>query len=76
MGDSVGEKMRASGETVLTGEKEESRVGGGGGRGPQAERQICSVVRSRWAVGGECLHVHQFETESVSCAQLFETPRL
>lgn len=31
MGDSVGEKMRASGETVLTGEKEESRVGGGGG---------------------------------------------
>lgn len=33
--------MRASGETVLTGEKE-SRVGGGGGRGPQAEHQICS----------------------------------
>ena len=31
MGDSVGEKMRTSGETVLTGEREESRVGGGGG---------------------------------------------
>lgn len=68
--------MRASRETVLTGEKEESRVGGGGGRGPQAERQICSGVRSRWAVGGECFHGHQFESESVSWAQLFETPRL
>ena len=45
--------MRASGETVLTGEKEESRVGGGGGRGLQAERQICSGVRSGRAVGGD-----------------------
>lgn len=76
MGDSVGEKMRASGETVLTGEKEESRVGGGGGRGLQAERQICSGVRSGRAVGGECLRVYQFESESVSCVQLFETPQL
>lgn len=31
MGDSVGGKMKASGGTVLTGEKEESRVGGSRG---------------------------------------------
>lgn len=33
MGDSVGEKTKASGKTVLTGEKEESRVGGADGGG-------------------------------------------
>lgn len=31
MGDSVGGKIKASGKTVLTGEKEESRVGGSRG---------------------------------------------
>jgi hypothetical protein len=37
VGDSVGGKVKASGKTVLTGEKEENRVGGSQGRGPQAE---------------------------------------
>ena len=71
MGDSVGEKMRASGETVLTGEKEESRVGGGVRRGPQAECQICSGMRSGRAGGADCLHGHQLESESVSRSVLF-----
>lgn len=38
MGDSVGGKVKASGKAVLTGEKEENRVGGSQGRGPQAIR--------------------------------------
>lgn len=38
MGDSVGGKFKASGKAVLTGEKEENRVGGSQGRGPQAGR--------------------------------------
>lgn len=33
MGDSVGEKIKASGKTVVTGEKDESGVGGSKGRG-------------------------------------------
>lgn len=38
MGDSVGGKVKASGKAVLTGEKEENRVGRSQGRGPQAIR--------------------------------------
>lgn len=54
MGESVGEKMKASGETVLTGEKEESRVGRGKGRGVRRpSHRIGSGARSGWEVGGK-----------------------
>ena len=46
--------MKASGETVLTGEKEESRVGGGRGRGVRRlSHRIGSGARSGREVGGK-----------------------
>lgn len=51
MGDSVGEKVKASGKAVLTGEKEENRVGGSQGRGPQAVRGTRARRDWGWAVG-------------------------
>lgn len=52
MGDSVGEKIKASGKTVLTGEKEESRVGEGGRGVNRPSHQIRRGLRSGGLVGG------------------------
>lgn len=60
MGDSVGEKIKASGKTVLTGEKEESRVGGRGGEVPtgRAIRLVVGGGVKKWMGGGWWVSAH------------------